>query len=150
MRKILLIIGILLIIVFASVCAWTWGNTTNNDNSAQYANKIANVSQSEVKITDPVDNQTVSQFYTVKGTCSLKPDERLEVFVKPEGFGWWVQEDPEITGNSWETRAQFGEQGDSGMSFRVLAIVTTKDISEGEYKGTPKYNISDNMIVTRE
>lgn len=142
MKKSLIVIIVIIVIVVISAGAYILLN-----------GKTPPPTPTDLKITDPTNNQFVSQFYTVRGNYTPKSGEIIEVLIRPEGYTWWVQENPTITSNStWEARVQVGEQGDRGKSFRILAIVTTEDLPTGEYGLEPPqdYRIKDEVIVTRQ
>jgi hypothetical protein len=78
----------------------------------------------KVKITVPVDMQTVPIVDEIKGTFQgLPPGHRIWTMVYPPSIGkYYPQNEAEISGNMWSSRVTIGLNGEGGRTFLIYAV----------------------------
>jgi len=114
-----------------------------------------------VKIDSPQNGSLVDQNMTVVGTVkNLQTNETVYLLVQPQPRGgdgpyeWYVQPAPfkfEDNG-TWRCKAYFGQTGDEGRTFKIVAITTFDRFGEMKYGfNLPEYrSISELIYVTRK
>ena len=112
-----------------------------------------------IKINEPLKTNSVGDHITLNGiTSKLQPNDKIYVLVQPQPRGgdgpyeWYIQPPAIILSNgSWVTKAYFGEKGDEGRTFKIVAIISSDSYSESKFGfKLPSYKaISDPLYITR-
>ena len=109
-----------------------------------------------VVISEPEEKDEVSWRYMVEGSSSATEDSGLSVYVLiwtvEAEEAWRVQPTTTFSDGSWQSYAYFGrEDMDIGVTFRVVAILTTQNLSAGQaFIVLPDYDAkSKEILVTR-
>jgi hypothetical protein len=86
-------------------------------------------------ISEPAEGDVVPMRIAVRGSVSpLGERQSLQVFVRPHGYGYWVQPTPIISADgSWVSEpVGVGVEGDIGMSFDICAMVIGGYLERGD------------------
>lgn len=113
-----------------------------------------------IALGSPEDGSQVSYRALVQGTSEgiAGSGAHIYVLVNPVEAGntWWAQPEATIgSDGAWETSAYFGRDPaqypeDVGKEFRVIAIVTSDILEEGEYATIPdNLCCSDKPVTVR-
>ena len=90
----------------------------------------------KVEILTPINNNAVGLYAVVSGTVS-PPDRPVQVLVYSGNNRWYLQGDVKVYGNSWRVRCQFGNPGESGGTYGIVAIYG-KEIEEKRLQYLPE------------
>jgi len=132
------IIAAAALVVGALVC-WNVGAMSSGDSP---------------NITDPRAGDAVDMTISASGSSpreSLPPGMNLYVFVKPEGFDYWLQPPPEVGLTGWRGEVGIGDKPeDRGKHFLICALLTQEVRSTGWHKPDLPPGDSHCIDVTRK
>ena len=115
----------------ALVAVVLYGFAMVEDATAQQA------TPEEIAITSLEDGDEVRydpQGTKVSGNCGDIPEgQEIRVLVNPLATDkWWVQPEPVMEDGNWSSTVYLGTEDSIGEQFKVCAIITAADLSEGD------------------
>jgi hypothetical protein len=89
---------------------------------------ISSACDEKVRITVPVDMQTVSIVDEIKGTVQdLPPGHRIWTMVYSPSIGrYYPQGEADVSGNTWSSKVTFGLDSEAGRVFLIYAVVANE------------------------
>ncbi|VVB66807.1 Uncharacterised protein [uncultured archaeon] len=124
-------------------------------NTVRYPLRLPTDHVERIRIDNPKNYTHVPLNYDVEGISIATEFTGLKAYVliwPIEANGpWWVQETDTYPNGRWISRAFFGQEEDTGKSFKIVAIMTEEELRAGEtYRLLPSNRgASDEAIVYR-